>query len=505
MEAVAQIEAACAEKKKNTPWKNKRKRKGKGDDNDDEDDDDFFNPYKKAVPLPGQQAFCEECNSRFTVTPYSKSGPDGEGLLCTSCGKKVASKDSKQPPKKKARARSNRKAAATRMLDGQKYGAKSLQDMCIDLIGQHIEDVEDFGDIGQINMDKICMIISRNRSLKSNTFPLFLNDPELESLNLYDCAKLENADFIKLPDMLPNLRHLNLVYCAMLMDPVILDIASRLTRITSLHLVGAFNLRKTAFIDMFKALGSKLEHFTIGSTMRFDVDCINAMVDNCPNLVSLKLDGITKFNDECLRLLTSLTDLKSLELIGEYTLSDKAIADVLNSFGSNLHTLTLHHINGITEETTEAISACCGNLKHLSLEKCTSISSEGILDLFTHWRRNPGLITLDISRIDTLTDGAFNSIIAHSGHRLEVLKINGCRLLTLEGLNALINDEYNVKKLTQLNVGFVRTVTDEWLEEVSKRNEGLQEVWAWGCTKLTECLKVPRQVRVLGRESDILI
>lgn len=46
-----------------------------------------------------------------------------------------------------------------------KRGAPQLGDLCIQIIGKFIEDVEQLGDIGHINMDKVCRIISRGRLL----------------------------------------------------------------------------------------------------------------------------------------------------------------------------------------------------------------------------------------------------------------------------------------------------------------------------------------------------
>lgn len=44
-------------------------------------------------------------------------------------------------------------------------GAPALGDTCITIIGKYIEDVEQLGDIGHINMDKVCRIICRGRLL----------------------------------------------------------------------------------------------------------------------------------------------------------------------------------------------------------------------------------------------------------------------------------------------------------------------------------------------------
>ena len=37
--------------------------------------------------------------------------------------------------------------------------------MAVKLIGKYIEDVEQLGDIGSVNMDKVCRIISKSRQL----------------------------------------------------------------------------------------------------------------------------------------------------------------------------------------------------------------------------------------------------------------------------------------------------------------------------------------------------
>lgn len=102
-----------------------------------EDPDAAFNPYYKAKPLPGQISFCENCNCRFTVTTYSKGAPDGEGLLCTPCGKKTATQD-KEATKKKFVAKKNKRKAMASLLDGESTGVKSLRDLAIGVSVPHI-------------------------------------------------------------------------------------------------------------------------------------------------------------------------------------------------------------------------------------------------------------------------------------------------------------------------------------------------------------------------------
>ena len=88
--------------------------------------------YTKKKPLPGQLENCEICEKRFTVTAYSKTGPDG-GLLCTQCGKlQEAQKKKDQKPKKQTVGREKRRQVQSNLLDGiVQDGTKSLQELCI--------------------------------------------------------------------------------------------------------------------------------------------------------------------------------------------------------------------------------------------------------------------------------------------------------------------------------------------------------------------------------------
>lgn len=104
------------------------------DDSDEEDDDDDDMIAKdmideKSRPMPGQLENCEKCGKRFTVTPYSRAGPNG-GLLCAKCSKEVADEGKKAVPKKRG-PRSGRRQVQSNLLDGIiQYGSMSLVEMC---------------------------------------------------------------------------------------------------------------------------------------------------------------------------------------------------------------------------------------------------------------------------------------------------------------------------------------------------------------------------------------
>lgn len=87
--------------------------------------------YTKKKPLPGQLENCELCDKRFTVTAYSKTGPDG-GLLCAKCSKSVEADQRKEKPKKPAAKKNKRRQLQSNLLDGiVQLGSKSLQELCV--------------------------------------------------------------------------------------------------------------------------------------------------------------------------------------------------------------------------------------------------------------------------------------------------------------------------------------------------------------------------------------
>ena len=114
----------------------KDKKKGKNeagqDDVSDQDYDISMDMYSKKIPLPGQLDNCDECGVRFTVTPYSRTGPEG-GLLCRKCSKKQDDERKHESKlKKQGRPREKRRQTQSSLLDGiVQIGARNLLDQCL--------------------------------------------------------------------------------------------------------------------------------------------------------------------------------------------------------------------------------------------------------------------------------------------------------------------------------------------------------------------------------------
>jgi DNA repair protein RAD7 len=114
-------------------------------------------------------------------TRYTVAADPPPGYLCHSCAKASGT-----DPFKKPMAPRKRKSAAERRSDLKCLDRKfpTLVSLCIkvcvivsifspfligrscfQIISKHINDVEAFGDIGSVNLDKIIRVLCRNRSL----------------------------------------------------------------------------------------------------------------------------------------------------------------------------------------------------------------------------------------------------------------------------------------------------------------------------------------------------
>ena len=287
-------------------------------------------------------------------------------------------------------------------------------------------------------------------------------------------------------------------------DEVLEHYGNQLKDLKGLELGGPFLVTKQAWCAFFENIGSQLEELTITDTFRIDSDVISSLVDNCPNLKELRLKQIVKLDDSCVRLLTGLTSLKVLELSDPgLDVTDAAIVDVLNSIGSGLQELNLAGCALLTVDTLLAIKACCRRLTSLTITEATSIHDADVESFFYEWKLNPGLRLLNFSRIGGINELAFDALLQHSANSLEVLNINSTKLPAaawqLWGLNPITTPG----RLRSLDVGFVRSVDDEVVERICDACGELVELKVWGDNRITQTVRLPEGVRIIGREADL--
>ncbi|KAJ3006338.1 hypothetical protein HKX48_000171 [Thoreauomyces humboldtii] len=489
---------AKAKGKGKAPAKGK-KRKSKGSDysdgDDDLEDDAFAAPVgggrsahtkrrkvaaKEGKGIVNSVQICNRCRRRYVVG-------DDQRVLCPACVmlQVVGGAAPKKPRKRQGAAVADGEDAAAR------GGVRSLRDMCIKLLADHIDSIEEFGDISEATKLHLAKIIGRQRQLTSSNVNLFIGSHE-ERVHLFECTYLDDAGLAHVARNCPAARLLHLGNCGRIRDETLKLIGDECPNLESLTLDGPFLPSDAGFADMFKGLGDKLKHLTLRHAAKLNHGAVRTLVDTCPNLVELRLDGCLKLDDEGVRLLAGLKDLQVVEIgfMGQ-TISEESLIYLIENIGGGLRALLLNGHENLNDKVLTTISTHCTRLQEISLAQCTTITSEGMLSFIRSLRCVNGLSSLNLSRNVHLADDVVVALVNQHGNQLTNLDLNGLDDLTEYALRAL---SAGVPNMRNLDVSWVRNVDDFMLDELVQKSRHLVKVKVYGCNKLSDVILNRRNV-----------
>ncbi|KAF9432345.1 hypothetical protein BGZ76_010936 [Entomortierella beljakovae] len=490
--------------------KKRPRKKGSSDDSDDPNDKDFQDitgfvsrskfSHKGRMPNGANKIeFCSRCRARFTIKAGTTPAIDEDtgGLLCPTCfGDTPSTPNSTSKPRPVKRLRRKIQKAE---IESQ---IPSLQDLCIKKIANCIEDVEALGDISDLSLDKICKIISRNRSLTDNTVQLFFDSRHFD-LTLYDCTEITPSGFIKLAQFCPSLRSLNLKLCGRIDDSVIECYTQHLTKLTALTLVGPILITEGAYIKFFEAMGKKFEKFELKHSARFSLNALKALCKNCPNLTHLRLGDCGMMNDDWIEVIADFSKLRSLRIRNpeQDRVGTETVVKLIQAVGSGLEELELKGCTSLEDAVLiDAVLQCCPRLERLNISGCERFTAEAVEKLFQGWTINRGLNYINLENCIDVNDNGLMAITSHSAESLETLNIKGLEELTKESLVTLSKCE----NLTTLDASWCRAMDDEVMKLLVDNVPKLSKVSVWGDHRLTECCPTKAGLKIIGREGDYL-
>lgn len=511
------IDAIKNKKKEDKKGKGKGKKKPKKRnlDDDDDDDSDYENElgnemYKKARPAPGQFEHCEICSKRFTVTPYSKTGPEG-GLLCTPCGKELA-KDEKaaKKPASKPVGRKRRKMESDR-LDGIAVGgAKTLQQICIETVAKHHDDIEELGDMPGPIVERLSEIFSKKRVLKPKTLPLFLR-PDLEDVILHDAAYLEVDDYKRIFAVVPNVRRLVLGNACQMKDEAMAYMLDKCHNLQHLQMYAANLVTNDMWQRYFEAAGDKLKTIKLKwLDAAFEDETVQTMALNCPNLNRLKLKLCRRIGEQALNSIATMPQLEHLSLQIGREVSTEAIVNLVKQRGEQLRTLSLEKFLDADDKVLEAIHDHCHHLSKLRASENDMVTDAGFTNLFTDWR-NPPLAFVDVNGtrdVDNnnpdgpeeatgMSSTGFKALMKHSGSNLKHLDISSCRHIDLGAFIDVFNGAESYNSLEYINVSFCSRVDTTVVAGIFRSCPALKKLVAFGCFDVADVV-VPRNIALIG-------
>lgn len=502
LKAIEKIKASKAFKKR------------KKNHDDDFDDDEIARAIfeERTAPLPGQMENCELCGKRFTVTPYSVAGPSG-GLLCSPCGREVAKQRQGQQPKKKPRKQTggvgSRRAAQSRILDGD-IGGKSLATLCVQTLAKNVDMAESLGDLPDHLVDKIARIFSKRRLLKPETLPLFAQ-PGTETISIYDGAKLGEQEFVSIFQVAPNLKHFK-ARCAIQFKDAVMDyVLSRDNTLSSFYLHGANLLSEEKWHAFLQSHGRTLNRLQVYCTdLHFGDETILEIQRCCPNLKRLKIESNQKVTDEGVKNLSKLKGLQCIGLKLQNKLESSSLESCIAGIGSSLHTLSFKEVPDASDELLRIIHAQCKVLTKLRITESEHMTDAGFAKLFTGWENTP-LQFIDLQKcrhVDAarprenpshvgLCGEGFKALMAHSGAKLQKLNIHACRNISREAFEEVFSETALFPELKNLEISFCEEVTDFILGSIFRACPNIREVNVFGCMKVKD-VRVPRGVILVG-------
>lgn len=492
----------------------KKFKKRKRDAGDSEDDDDIARALMEQMsqPLPGQMDNCEICKKRFTVTPYSKTGPDG-GLLCAKCSKEAAAND-KQPNKKHRKAAAGgggRRKVQSNILDGTYHtGAKRLTTLCIETLAKNVDLADSLGELPDHIVDRIARLFSKRRLLNPQTLALFLQ-PSSSFINIYDGAKLGMDDYIGIFQVAANLKGFKARNSIQFKDEVMEYLLERDTQLTSFYLHGANLLSDDMWTRFVEEKGASLEELRVYYTDRHFGDEILALLPkNCPNLTRLKAYHNQKITNAGIKEIGEVKSLRHLGLHLQNRIDAKVMASTILSIGENLQTLSLPLFLDATDEVLAAIKKSCRSFRKLRINDSDKLTDAGFVDLFTNWA-NPPLEKIDFQKcchVDStnprenpekvgLCSDGLRALMKHSGRKLKDLNIHACRHITREALEDVFGKDNQYTELLKLEISFVEEVDDYIVGCIFRSCPNIKEVNVFGCMKVKDA-PVPRGKVLVG-------
>ncbi|OTB13669.1 hypothetical protein K445DRAFT_319887 [Daldinia sp. EC12] len=504
--------AAAAEKtKKSKPSKLRKSRRNASDDESDEDALE-----RSAGPVPGQLANCEECHKRFTVTAYSRAGPEG-GLLCPQCSMKLtkeenAARSASRKGKQKANAvpiRRERRKIQSLILDGQ-IGVKTLMTLCVETLANNIHLADDLGDLPLPAIDRISRQLSKRRLMNPITLEFFLR-PQTQDVMIYDGGRLGSTDYMRIFQICSGLKTLKLRNAIQFKDEVMEYLIGRHIALDTFHISGANLLTEECWEKYLKTKGQSLRSLRVYFTDRyFGNRTVESLPSYCPSLKRLKICHNQAVNDEGLEHIAQLRGLEHLGLRLVSQTQTTPYVNIAQKLGDHLRTLSIRDVPQVDDRLLDAIHDHCTRLVKLRITNSEVMTDAGFARLFMGWKNKPlQFIDLELCRYINpvnprvnehmigFCSAGFRALMKHSGKHLKKLNIHGCRHISGEAFEDVFAAGKVYPELLDLEVSFCEEVTDLIVGLIFKSCPNLKKLNVFGCMKVKD-VRVPRGKILVG-------
>lgn len=234
------------------------------------------------------------------------------------------------------------------------------------------------------------------------------------------------------------------------------------------------------------------------------------LIRSCPNLKQLKMRKCFRIGDLSVGAISELKHLEHLSLQLPLSPSSTATAELIQSIGSNLRTLSLEDFGDADDNVLASIHSSCIALNKLRFTQNDTCIDMGFVSLFSDWS-NPPLSIIDFSSnrsIDyTQPDGpeeptglasaGFSALMNHSGSNIERLDICSCRHITYQTFAEVFDGKRQYPNLKGINISFLTRIDTAIVAGMLRSCPRLVKIVAFGCFNVKD-VAMPKGVAIIG-------
>lgn len=229
---------------------------------------------------------------------------------------------------------------------------------------------EAYPDLKGINLSQCLQVSDRGVSI------LAKKCPQLEVIKLNDCYKITDEGLTNVINFSQHLKSLSLADCTLVKGTWIKQLGLNCPNLQSLNLNNCYEIVDQALIEISPLL--QLKEIILTSCHKLSNCSLKSLQQNCPNLHTIDLSGLTLTADEGLEYISHLIHLRSITLTDCYKITDKGLGFLANS----------------------------GRIKDLNLSRCGQITNAGVAKL----AQLTELETLNLNQCKKVNETVFSQI-----------------------------------------------------------------------------------------------
>lgn len=384
----------------------------------------------------------------------------------------------------------------------------SLVELSVAKLADNFECVEDMGDLPSDLRGLIALAVSNRRKLNSRALMALV--PEgASSISIPDCSGIDeeglqicfqNSVLVKDGGISPHskLQVLNLHNCGgCFSDKIAETLLDVVSELEVLSLRGCFRLND-AMLSRFISASPKLRSLDLGCSLRVRALSLHS-IGSLTHLTSLCLDNLPYLSDSEVEALAvpCMKHLTSVSLEGVKSMSNSTVIRFTTVCRDSLTSLNIKGCPKLDGVLLVHLRRETPLISHINLSDLPALTTADLLRFFSpiSWedessssshtgnRRRAEFQSVTLNNLYSLVDDVIVQLCLSSANSLRTISVGGCHKLTGRMAMALVY--HCSESLRDVDISFVRAITECSMLEVVSKCLSLSSAGVWGCSQLS--------------------